>query len=340
MSRSASVAGGPGAARLAAAALPLALALLLAAVPLFGFGPNVIRLLFVTLVWITTSVAWNILGGITGQVSFGFAVFYGLGAYTAALLIRGGTPPLLAFLVAGAVATVASLVVGIPTFRLRGPYFAIATIGVSEAVRVTMNNLGFTGGASGYRIVERVPFNQMTHYYSALALAVLAIAVSILVVRSKFGLGLMAVREDEDAAADLGLNPFRYKLLAHALAAALTGMAGGVFARYAGFIHPGGVFAFNTSVSILLMPVIGGLGTVWGPVIGGLIYGTVQEQLVAAFPNLHLLLYGSLLIVIILFEPKGIVGLVGRLARWAAGSRRQAVPVAARGASTGTGVES
>ncbi len=116
---------------------PLLLLTILAVLPLFGPGPNIIRLLFVTFVWVTVSVAWNILGGFGGQVSFGFAVFYGLGAFTAALAINGGVNPVLSFLLAGSVALLASILVGLPTFRLKGPYFAIATIGVSEAVPST-----------------------------------------------------------------------------------------------------------------------------------------------------------------------------------------------------------
>jgi branched-chain amino acid transport system permease protein len=220
-----------------------------------------------------------------------------------------------AFLGAAVVAAAVSLIVGVPAFRLRGPYFAIATIGISEAVRVVMTNLGFTGGASGYRIVEHRPFLQLEHYYTALLVAAIALVISRHIARSKFGLGLSAIRQDEDAAADLGVNPYTHKLAVHALAAGLTGIAGGVFARYAAFIHPGGVFGFHTSVQILLMPVIGGIGTVWGPVLGAFTFGIVEEEIVANFPAIHLLLYGSLLILIILFEPGGILGGVGRLLR-------------------------
>jgi branched-chain amino acid transport system permease protein len=292
--------------------LPLVLVAVLAALPLLDPGPEVIRLLFITLVWITASVAWNLIGGFGGQVSFGFAVFYGLGAYTAALALNRGINDWIAFLLGGMVALLASLLVGLPTFRLRGPYFAIATIGASEAVRVIMTNVSLTGGASGYRIMETGAFHQLEHFYSALALAVVAVAASILVRRSKLGLALVAIREDEDAASDLGVNPYRAKLLAHALAAALTGAAGGVYAHYAAFIHPQGVFAFSISVAILLMPTIGGVGTIWGPVIGAVVYGVVHEEVVASFPQLHLLLYGSLLILIVFFEPRGIVGLLDR----------------------------
>jgi len=132
---------------------------------------------------------------------------------------------------------------------------------------------------------------------------------------SKFGLALLSIREDEEAASDLGVNPFRCKLLAHALGAALTGAAGGVFAGYAAFIHPAGVFGFDISVAILLMPTIGGVGTVWGPVIGAVVYGLVHEELIASFPEFHLLLYGSLLIIIILFEPGGVLGMLDKVAR-------------------------
>jgi branched-chain amino acid transport system permease protein len=294
-------------------ALPWLLLAVLAALPLMGLGPNAIRLLFVTLVWITVSVAWNLVGGFGGQVSFGFAVFYGLGAYTAALAINGGINAMVSFLLGGLVALVASLLVGLPTFRLRGPYFAIATIGVSEAVRVLMTNFSLTGGASGYRIMEKGIFRQLEHYYTALVLAAGAVACATVIRNSSFGMALIAIREDEDAASDLGVDPFRTKLLAHAIGAALTGAAGGVYARYAAYIHPQGVFAFNIGVAILLMPIIGGVGTVWGPVIGAVVYGLVNEELVASFPQMHLLLYGSLLILIILFEPHGVLGLFQKL---------------------------
>ena len=292
------------------------LLVLLALLPAFGLQPNALRLLFISYVWITASVAWNLLGGFAGQVSFGFAVFYGIGAYTAAMLIDGAhLHPYLAFVAAGMTAAFASVLIGLPTFRLRGPYFAIATIGVSETVRVIATNLEFTGGASGYRIAELRAFSQAEHYYTALVVAALAVAVSLFIAQHKFGLGLVAINQDEDAAADAGVNPYAYKLKAHAVAAALTGIAGGVFARYAAFIHPNGVFGFHNSVQILLMPVIGGLGTVWGPVIGGVVVGIIEEEIVAYFPQIHLLVYGALLIVIVLLEPGGILGAVRNLNR-------------------------
>jgi branched-chain amino acid transport system permease protein len=296
--------------------------ILLVVLPLVIASPNFVRLLFLTLLWVTTSIAWNLLGGFAGQVSFGFAVFYGVGAYTTALAINGKVNPFLAFIMGAVVAAIISVLLGLPTFRLRGPYFAIATIGISEAVRVVMTNIGYTGGASGYRILEARPFQQFEHYFTSLALAIIALLVSAKIANAKFGLGLKAIRQDEDAAADLGVNPFTNKLAVHAIAAALTGAAGGVFARYAAFIHPNGVFGFQTGVHILLMPVIGGIATVWGPVVGGFVFGIVEEEIVASFPQIHLLLYGSLLILIIMFEPGGILGGVRELIRRYRGGRK------------------
>jgi branched-chain amino acid transport system permease protein len=307
--------GSSHSARFVSIVVPLLLLAVLAALPLAGPGPNIIRLLFLTLTLVAASVGWNLIGGFAGQISFGFAVFYGLGAYTTALSLNAGVPPVFAFLLGAAVAAVASLLIGLPTFRLKGPYFAIATIGVSEAVRVVMLNLPFTGGASGYRIIEKGRFVQSHHYYTALVLAALAVGISILVRRSKFGLALIAIREDQDAASDLGVNPFVAKLLVHALAAALAAAAGGVYARYSLFIDPDGVFAFSEGIAILLMPIIGGIGTVWGPVIGAFVYGLIHDEVVANFPQAHLLIFGSLLILIILFEPGGVVGLFQKFMR-------------------------
>jgi len=295
-------------------ALPLLLLLALLLLPSAGLSPNLVRILFITFVWTITSVAWNLVGGFTGQVSFGFAVFYGLGAYTAGLMINAGGSPYLGFIEAAAIAALASFFVGLPSFRLRGPYFAIATIGLTEAIRVIMSNLKITGGASGLSIIEHRQFRQVEHYYTALVAVALAVLVSMLIAGSRFGLALRAIKQDEDAAASLGVNPYQSKLWVHAIAAALTGVAGALHARYAVFIDPsggpGGVFAFQTGISILLMPVIGGIGTVWGPVLGGVVFGIVEEELVVNFPNVHLLLYGILLILIILLEPGGLAGLL------------------------------
>ena len=304
------------AAKFVRVALPLLLLAAVAAIPALGLSDNAIKVMFLVLLAIVTSVGWNLLGGLAGQVSFGFAVFYGLGAYTTAILINANVNPYLGFAAGAVVAAIASFLIGLPTFRLRGPYFVIATIGVTEAVRVIMTNVQFTGAASGLRLTETRAFHQVEHYYTAMAAAALAVAVSLVIERSKFGLALRAIKQDEDAAADVGVNPYMTKLWVHAIAAALTGLAGGVYARYAGFIHPPGVFAFATSISILLMPVIGGIGSTWGAVLGAVVFqGLIEEELVVRFPNIHLLVNGILLMAIVLLEPNGLLGLMRRIWR-------------------------
>ena len=297
-------------------ALPLLLLTAMAATPALGLSDNAIKVMFLVLLAVVTSVGWNLLGGLAGQVSFGFAVFYGLGAYTTAILINANVNPYLAFAAGAVVAAIASFLIGLPTFRLRGPYFVIATIGVTEAVRVIMTNVQFTGAASGLRLTETRAYHQLEHYYTALGAAALAVAVSLVIERSKFGLALRAIKQDEDAAADVGVNPYMTKLWVHAIAAALTGLAGGVYSRYAGFIHPPGVFAFATSISILLMPVIGGIGSTWGAVLGAVVFqGLIEEQMVVNFPQYHLLVNGCLVMAIMLLEPNGLLGLMRRIWR-------------------------
>ena len=221
--------------------------------------------------------------------------------------MHAGHSPYFGFIGGAAIAMLASFFIGLPTFRLRGPYFVIATIGVTEAVRVIMNNLDITGGASGYRITEDKPFSALEHYYTAIVAAALAVLVSTMIANSKFGLALRAIKQDQDAAADLGVNPYTSKLWIHAIAAGLTGIAGGIYARRAGFFYPGDVFAFQTGINILLIPVIGGIGTIWGPVLGGVIFIIVEETISAKYQDFHLLIYGALLMLIVLVEPGGLI---------------------------------
>jgi branched-chain amino acid transport system permease protein len=287
--------------------LPWVLLAGLLLLPAVDSNANLMRLLFLTAVYSTAGLGWNLLGGMAGQVSFGFAVFFGMGAYTTALLMHAGHSPYFGFIGGAAIAMLASFFIGLPTFRLRGPYFVIATIGVTEAVRVIMNNLDITGGASGYRISEDKPFNPLEHYYTAIVAVALAVLVSAIIAHSKFGLALRAIKQDQDAAADLGVNPYTSKLWIHAIAAGLTGIAGGIYARRAGFFYPGDVFAFQTGINILLIPVIGGIGTVWGPVLGGVVFIIVEETISAKYQDFHLLIYGSLLMLIVLVEPGGLI---------------------------------
>ena len=260
--------------------------------------------------------AWNLLGGFAGQVSIGYSAFIGIGAYTTALLALKGVNPYATLPLAALLAAAFSFVVGLPTFRLRGPYFTIATIGVSEAVRVVAAGVAFTGGSSGLRMPAG-SFSFTRNYASMVILAVAVVALAAWVKESPFGDALAAIRQDIDAAEALGVHSTKYKLLVHALSAAIVAVAGGLFAINFQYISPGSVFDFRLSLSIVLMPIVGGLGTIAGPVLGALLFGYLQIKLLSspALRDSYLFIYGAMLIAVMLFEPKGLLGLFHRLRR-------------------------
>lgn len=300
----------PGASTLTAVGVGVALA----AVPFVARGNiTLLNLGFLTFLFVAQGVAWNMLGGFAGYVSFGYAAFFGLGAYTTALLWLGGWPPVLTYPAAGLVAAAFSLLVGVPTLRLVGPYFSIATIGVGEAMRILMLNLDrITGGASGLNLPTSVP-PKGWFYLMALFFAAVSIAAAALIRRSQFGLALLALRMDLDAAEGLGVPTALFKNIAHTLSAFIVGACGGLYATYLQYVHPDTVFSFTQSISLVLIALIGGLGTVWGPVAGAVVFYAVQDYLQTRYPTFHLLVYGALLIAILLFEPNGLVGLLGRI---------------------------
>ena len=260
--------------------------------------------------------AWNILGGFAGQVSLGYSAFLGIGAYTTVLLSLKDVNPFVTLPLGALIAVVFSIVIGLPAFRLRGPYFTIATIGVGEAVRVYAASVEFTGGSSGLRMPAG-SFDFNTNYYAMVVLAIVVVAISAYIRRSAFGQGLAAIRQDIDAAEAVGVNSTRFKLVAHAISAAMVALAGSLYAINFQYIAPGSVFDFRLSLSIVLMPIIGGLATIAGPVLGALIFSTLQIKLLAipALRDSFLFIYGGLLIVVMLYEPGGLVGAVRRIAR-------------------------
>ena len=278
--------------------------------------------------FLVLAAAWNLLGGFAGQVSLGYSAFVGIGAYTTVLLANAGWSPWLTLPVGAALAAAFSVVVGLPTFRLRGPYFTIATIGVGEAVRVIASGLDFTGGSSGLRMPAGT-FDFTANYYAMVGLALVTLALVAWLTQHAFGLALEAIRQDIDGAEALGVNSTQVKLQAHAISSALVAVAGGLFATNFQYISPGSVFDFRLSLTIVLMPIVGGMGTLTGPVLGAMLFSYLQIKLLAspALRDSYLFIYGGLLIVVMLFEPKGILGLWERLiALWA--RRRPEQPVA------------
>ncbi|MGZ7080333.1 MAG: branched-chain amino acid ABC transporter permease, partial [Thermoanaerobaculia bacterium] len=202
---------------------------------------------------VTLASAWNMLGGFAGQVSLGYSAFLGIGAYTTALLSLRGVDPFLTLPLAAALAAVFSVIIGLPAFRLRGPYFTIATIGVGEAVRVCAATVSFTGGSSGLRM-PAASFEFNRNYFSMAVLAIFTVALAAYVKRSAFGRALAAIRQDIDAAEALGVNSTMFKLAAHALSAAIVAVAGSLYAINFQYIAPSSVFDFQLSLSAVLMP--------------------------------------------------------------------------------------
>ncbi len=295
------------------------------ALDLSPYSHNLVTLAFLL---ISGAVAWNWMGGFLGQISFGHAALFGLGGFVSArLLLSGPVPAPLAWLVGGLVAGVFSLGAH-PALRLRGPYFSIATIGLGEAVRLIFTYWeDFTGGASGLSL----PIDpDMKHqlYWWGLGLAAIVVAVSWLMRHSTFGLQLLAIKADVDAAGDVGVSATFYQDLVFVLSGAVVGVSGGLYASYFSFIEPNDMFGFDRSIAFVLMTVIGGVGTILGPVLGAIVFVLLRQYLLASYPDLYLGLYGALLILIILFEPLGMAGLLRRLGHLL---RRRRVPAAAAG---------
>lgn len=298
--------------------LPLIILGALALVPLLGLSSYVMHILIIFVMWSVIGMAWNLLGGYCGQVSFGHAAFFGLGAYTAGLLYHHaglnawwGVP--LSIVVVAAF----SLVIGFVVLRLRGPYFALATLAMGEVLRVSAENLvGLTQGDMGILLQQRTWVGKTQYYYIVLGVAAATFLLVKKVIESKLGYYFVAIREDQDAAESLGINTTFYKTVALCLSAVLTGVAGAFYTNYMGYIDPKVVFALHDiSIITIMVVMVGGVATSWGPAVGSVIMILLAE-IVRSIPKLgaaHHTLFGVLLIVIIIFLPNGITGDFGKL---------------------------
>ncbi len=253
--------------------------------------------------------SWNIIGGYTGYASFGNVAFFGVGAYTTGVLLtRVGFPFALALPAGGIVAMLFAALVGMPILRLKGHYFAIATLGGAETMREVVYNLEFTGKGTG--LVMPILRSPLPFFYLMLGILVAVTLVNWWLSESRFGYGLIAIREDEDAAAVMGINTPLYKTIAFALSGAFTGLAGGVYAYWITFIDPDAVFKVIITVQLIIMAVFGGTGTVVGPLLGALVLASVSEWLSTQLVTLAELFNGLIIILVVLFMPKGMSDLI------------------------------
>ena len=253
--------------------------------------------------------SWNLIGGFTGYASFGNAAFFGIGAYTTGVLLtRANLPFAVALPAGGILAMLFGAAVGVPVLRLKGQYFAIATLGIGETMREVVYNLEITGAGTG--LVMPILRTPLAFFYVMLAILAAATLVNWWVSASRFGYGLIAIREDEDAAAAMGINTPFYKTIAFALSAGFAGLAGGVYAYWITFIDPDAVFRMTTTIQMIIMAVFGGSGTVLGPLLGALVLSSVSELLATQLATLAELFYGLIIILVVLFMPKGLVDLI------------------------------
>ncbi len=293
--------------------LPFIILALLFLVPLVGLNSYIMHILILVLIYSLIGMGWNLLGGFCGQVSFGHAAFFGVGAYTAGILYtKLGWSSWWGLLLSLPVMLVFSLVIGFICLRLRGPYFALATLAMGEVLRVTAENMvTWTGGDMGILLRERTWVSKVWYYYIILLLAVGAFLLIKKVMGSKWGYYFVSIREDQDAAESLGIPTTVYKTVALCLSGTLTGLAGAFYMNYMGYIDPKVVFALHDiSIVTIMVVMVGGVATYWGPLVGALIMVLLAE-LIRSNPGLgaaHQTLFGVLLIFIIIFLPNGIVG--------------------------------
>ena len=271
--------------------------------------------------------AWNIVGGYAGQLSAGHAAFVGIGAYTAAMLsTEWGLTPWLGMFVGAALSTVLGAIVGYLGFRfgLRGFYFVLLTVAFAEVCRILVSNIDALGGALGLYITftgnpRQFQFqDQRAYYYIALALMLAATGVAALIERRRFGIYLTAIREDESACEALGVDTFKYKMLAMLVSSFLTGLGGTFYAFYLFSLQPNTVFGIPLSVEIIIRPIIGGAGTLLGPILGSFILtplGELSRQYFgqSGLHGAHLIVYGVLLVSVVLFLPQGAYPYLRRL---------------------------
>ena len=305
---------------------------LAAALPVFTDSGVLLNLMMMALYATLLAQSWNILGGFGGQFSFGHALFFGTGAYVQAIVqVQGSLNPWLALLLAVAAAAAVGLFVGALSFRygLRGSYFALVTLAFAEVFRILALSVPFTGAGVGLMVPLKASLANMQftsprgYVYLMLAFVTLALLVTGWLKASRFGAYLQAVRDNEDAARALGVNPFRIKLGAIGLSGAFMGAGGAFYVQVFQYIDPGIAFGPTTSVEALVAAIVGGLGTLWGPLLGATVLHLVADftrNLFGQLPGINMVIYGAVLVLIVTFLPRGLMG--GLTSAWRALRRR------------------
>jgi branched-chain amino acid transport system permease protein len=253
----------------------------------------------------------NILMGFTGYVPFGNVVFFGMGAYSVAILMGHGVPFFAALGIGAVVCFLFTLAIGHPILKMKGHYFAIATMGVSEAVKQIVTNLDITGGGSGLNVLPlQLPTVEQVYlffYFLMFLILVATVLVTSFILHSRMGYALRSIKANEDGAKSIGINAPLFKMLAWAISAFFTGLAGGVYAYWMTYIDPPSVFDIVIAVKFIIMILVGGAGTIWGPLIGAFFIEFISEMVWSKFLIFHLTILGSIIVFVIIFMPKGLI---------------------------------
>jgi branched-chain amino acid transport system permease protein len=285
---------------------------LLILVPLIIKRSDIITWLYLTLLYIISSHSWNIIGGFAGQQNLGHAAFFGAGALAARYIwLHFGLPLPLALLGGAVVATAFALIIGFPAFRLKGIYFVIGTLVLAEILRLVFDTILPRADVMPMSLLAT--YSLVSRYYVTLLFAVLTVGAVYWISRSRLGLGLMSLREDEEAAEASGVNTRKYKLVAFAVSTFIAGLAGGLYAYYGVAIKPGGVFEPVWTFDAVIIVFVGGVGTIVGPIIGSVFFVLLQQFLSVYLPGgIHVAVFGALFIIVVLFLPGGLIELLSR----------------------------
>ncbi|MBI5967144.1 MAG: branched-chain amino acid ABC transporter permease [Deltaproteobacteria bacterium] len=289
--------------------IPIVLIILGAIAP-FGISGYWLRFITFIFMWIGLAGSLNLLTGYTGYLDFGHVAFFGIGAYTTGvLMVKLGMPFFPAMFIGAILAGILALLVGIPTMRLKGAYFAIAMLAFAEAMKqVALEFDGITGGGNGLSLP--IYTNYQFFYYMMFSAVLLIIGTTYWFERSKFGKGLMAIREAELAAEVSGVNTFSCKLIAFGISAFVAGIIGGIYAYWMTFLYPGDTFNVLITVRMIIMAFLGGAGTLLGPIIGASFLAAIEEILWAEFKYTYLIIVGLIVVFVVLVLPRGLVGML------------------------------
>lgn len=284
--------------------------ILLILVPLIITRTDIITWLYLTLLYIALSQSWNLIGGYAGQLNLGHAAFFGAGALAARYIwLHFGLPLPLAILGGGLTATIFAMIIGFPAFRLRGIYFVIGTLVLAEILRLVFYTILPEADVMPMKFLGT--YSLVPRYYLSLLIAVLTVAAVYWISRSRLGLGLMSIREDEDAAEAAGVNTQRYKLLAFTISTFLAGLAGGIYSYYSAAFRAGGLFEPVWTFDAVIIVFVGGVGTILGPIIGSVFFVLLKQILSLYLPGgIHVAVFGVLFIIVVLFLPGGLIELM------------------------------